>query len=255
MAKPHPPAIFKWRHFTPDVILCAVRWYLRYSLSYRDVQELLVERGLEIDHTTVWRWVQHFAPELEERTRPHLKPTNKSWRVDETYVRVKGRWFYLYRALDSAGATIDFFLSAFRSADAAKALFAKALADPSHPRPRVINTDRANCYPPAIDQCKEEGVLRNRCRHRPVQYLDNVLEQDHRAIKKPIRAKQHFRQFSGARRTIQGYEAMHKIRKGQVRWCGSVTCECRTGLSIGCLRVMPLLRNDSPSVSSFPKWP
>ena len=86
MGKPQQPAIFKWRHFAPEVILCAVRWYLRYSLSYRDVQELLVERGLEIDHTTVWRWVQHYAPELEERTRPRLKPTNKSWRVDETYV-------------------------------------------------------------------------------------------------------------------------------------------------------------------------
>jgi transposase-like protein len=107
MAKPHPPAIFKWRHFTPEVILCAVRWYLRYSLSYRDVRELLVERGLEIDHTTVWRWVQRYAPELEERARPHLKATNKSWRVDETYVRIQGRWFYLYRAIDSAGATID----------------------------------------------------------------------------------------------------------------------------------------------------
>ena len=123
MGKPQQPAIFKWRHFAPEAILCAVRWYLRYSLSYRDVQELLVERGLEIDHTTVWRWVQHYAPELEERTRPHLKSTNKSWRVDETYVRIKGRWFYLYRAIDSAGATIDFFLSAFRSAAAAKALF------------------------------------------------------------------------------------------------------------------------------------
>jgi transposase-like protein len=86
MAKPQQPAIFKWRHFAPAVILCAVRWCLRYSLSYRDVQELLVERGLEIDHTTVWRWVQHYAPELEERTQPHLKATNKSWRVDETYV-------------------------------------------------------------------------------------------------------------------------------------------------------------------------
>src|SRR5215469_13687720 len=105
MAKPQRPAIFKWRHFTPEVILCAVRWYLRYSLSYCEVEELLVERGLEVDHTTVWRWVQRYAPELEERTRPYLKPTNKSWRVDETYVRIKGRWFYLYRALDSAGAT------------------------------------------------------------------------------------------------------------------------------------------------------
>jgi len=115
---------------------------------------------LEIDHTTVWRWVQHYAPELEERTQPHLKPTNKSWRVDETYVRIKGRWFYLYRAIDSAGATIDFFLSAFRSAAAAKALFAKALADPSHPQPRVINTDQAKCYPSAIDESQGEGVLR-----------------------------------------------------------------------------------------------
>jgi transposase, IS6 family len=217
MANPERSAIFKWRHFAPQVILCAVRWYLRYSLSYREVQELLVERGLAIDHTTVWRWVQRYAPEFEERTRPHLKPTKKSWRVDETYVRVKGRWFYLYRAIDSAGATIDFYLSALRSAEAAKALFAKALADPSHPQPRVINTDKAKCYPPAILESKEEGVLRKRCRHRPVQYLNNILEQDHRAIKKRIRAKQHFREFSCARRTIQGYETMHKIRKGQVR--------------------------------------
>ena len=133
-------------------------------------------------------------------------------------MRVKGRWFYLYRAIDSGGATIDFLLSAVRSAAAAKALLAQALADPSHPQPRVINTDKAKCYPRAIDESKEEGVLRKRCRHRPVQYLNNILEQDHRAIKKRIRAKQHFREFSCARRTIQGYETMHKIRKGQVRW-------------------------------------
>ncbi|HEV2395874.1 MAG TPA: IS6 family transposase, partial [Candidatus Sulfotelmatobacter sp.] len=145
-------------------------------------------------------------------------PTNKSWRVDETYVRVKGRWFYLYRAIDSSRATIDFLLSAVRSADAAKALLAKALADLSHPQPRVINTDKAQCYPPKILESKEEGALRKRCRHRPVQYLNNVLEQAHRAIKKRISAKQHFRDFRGARRTTQGYETMHKIRKGPVRW-------------------------------------
>src|ERR1700758_3561567 len=165
MPKSQRPAIFKWRHFAPEVILCAVRWYLRYSLSDREGQELLGERGLEVDHTTVWRWVQRYAPKLEERTRPHPKATHKSWRVDETYVRIKGRWFYLYRAIDSAGATIDFFLSAFRSADAAKAWLAKALADSSHPQPRVINTDKAKCYPPAIDESKEEGVLRKRCPH------------------------------------------------------------------------------------------
>jgi IS6 family transposase len=92
----------------PELILCAVRWYLRYSLSLRDVEELLAERGLEVDHTTIWRWVQRYGPELEQRLRRHLKPTNKSWRVDETYIRVKGRWCYLYRAIDSTGATIDY---------------------------------------------------------------------------------------------------------------------------------------------------
>ena len=102
------PKIFKWRQTEPALILCAVRWYLRYSLSLRDVEELLEERGLEADHTTVWRWVQRYGPELEQRLRRHLKPANKSWRVDETHLRVKGRWCYLYRAIDSAGATIDF---------------------------------------------------------------------------------------------------------------------------------------------------
>jgi IS6 family transposase len=124
------PTIFKGRQTEPALILCAVRWYLRYSLS-RDVEELLEERGLEADHTTLWRWVQRYGPELEQRLRRHLKPTNKSWRVDEAYLRVKGRWCYLYRAIDSAGATIDFLLSALRDADTAKRLFPNALSDRS----------------------------------------------------------------------------------------------------------------------------
>jgi len=200
------PAIFKWRQTEPGLIVCAVRWYLRYSLSLRNVEELLEERGLHVDHTTVWRWVQYYGPELEQRLRRHLKPTNKSWRVDETYVRVKGRWCYLYRAIDSKGATIDFLLSAFRDADAAKR------------QPRVINSDMAPIYSSAIPDSKKEGTLRKRCRHRPVQYLNNILEQDHRAIKRRVNAKQGFREFQAARRTIQGYEAVHMIRKGQVRW-------------------------------------
>ena len=213
-----PPAIFKWRQTEPALILCAVRWYLRYSLSLRDVEELLQERGLKADHTTVWRWVQRYAPELEQRLRRYLKPTNKSWRVDETYIRVKGRWCYLYRAIDSAGATIDFLLSAFRDADAAKRLFRKALSNSSHPQPRVINTDLALIYGSAIPDIKKEGILRRRCRHRPVQYLNNILEQDHRAIKRRVNAKLGFREFQAAGRTIQGYEAINIIRKGQIRW-------------------------------------
>src|ERR1022692_2655272 len=212
------PAIFKWRQTEPGLILCAVRWYLRYSLSLRDVEELLEERGLNVDHTTDWRWVQYYGPELEQRLRQHLKSTNKSWRVDETYVRVKGRWCYLYRAIDSRGATIDFLLSALRDAAAAKRLFRKALSDPSHRQPRVINTDKARLYGSAIAVVKEEGTLRRRCQHRPVQYLNDILEQDHRAIKRRVKAKQSFREFQAARRTIEGYEAMHMIRKGQARW-------------------------------------
>jgi IS6 family transposase len=200
------------------MILCAVRWYLRYSLSLRDVEELLAERGLEADHTTIWRWIQRYGPELEQRLRRHLKPTNKSWRVDETYLRVKGRWCYLYRAIDSTGATIDFLLSALRDAAAAKRLFRQALSDRSHPQPRVINTDQAPIYGSAILDIKKEGILRRRCRHRPVQYLNNILEQDHRAIKRRVKAKQNFREFQAARRTIAGYEAIHMIRKGQARW-------------------------------------
>ena len=154
MKKAIRPVIFKWRQTEPELILCAVRGYLRYSLSFRDVEELLSERGLKADHTTIWRWVQRYGPELEERLRRHLKPTHRSWRVDETYVRVKGRWCCLYRAIDSTGATIDFVLSRLRDAATAKRLFRKALTNPSHRQPRVINTDPAHLYGTAISGVK-----------------------------------------------------------------------------------------------------
>ena len=125
--------LFKWRQFEPEMILLAVGWYLRFSLSYRDVEELLAERGLRADHVTVWRWVQRYAPELERRLRSRLNSTNDSWRVDETYIRVKGKWVYLYRAVDSTGATIDFLLSAKRDTAAAKRFLAKALGGANHP--------------------------------------------------------------------------------------------------------------------------
>ena len=207
--------LFKWRQFEPEVILLAVGWYLRFSLSYRDVEELLAERGVHADHVTVWRWVQRYAPEMERRLRKRLKPTNDSWRVDETYIRVKGKWVYLYRAVDSTGATIDFLLSAKCDAAAAERFLAKALGGANHPAPRVINTDKHAAYPPAIVRLKAEAALEENCHHRPVQYLNNVLEQDHRAIKRRVRASQHFRSFWGAWRTIAGYEAVHMIRKGQ----------------------------------------
>ena len=167
---------FKWRQFEPQVILLAVGWYLRFSLSYRDVEELLSERGISVDHVTLWRWVQRYAPELEKRLRKRLKATNDSWRVDETYVRVKGQWRYLYRAVDSSGATLDFLLSAKQDTEAAKRFLAKALCRASHPEPRVIHTDGHGAYPPAIAQLKGEGALAENCRHRVGRYLNNLVE-------------------------------------------------------------------------------
>jgi transposase-like protein len=147
---------------------------------------------------------------------PFENKTNKSWRVDETFVRVKGKWAYLYRA----GATIDFLLSAHRDTNAAKRFFQKALRSPGHPTPRVINVDKCRCYPPAVRELKKEGQLRRRCRLRQVQYLNNILEQDHRAIKRRVKASQGFRSFWGAWRTIAGYEALNMIRKRQAKWVG-----------------------------------
>lgn len=133
------PRLFKYRHFEAAIVLLCVRWYLRYSLSYRDLEEMMVERGLSVDHTTIYRWVQHYAPILEKKCRTKLRPTNDSWRVDETYVRVKGQWMYLYRGVDSEGNTIEFMLSPSRDGQAAKLFFRKALKAKHTVAPRVIN--------------------------------------------------------------------------------------------------------------------
>jgi IS6 family transposase len=153
------PALFKWRHFEPEIIVCAVRWHLRFSLSYRDVEKLLMERGLPADHTTIWRWVQRYAPELNKRCRRELRPTNGSWGVDEKYICQGGSWRYLYRAVDSTGATVDFWFSAERDAAAAKQFFQKALQAPGHPRPRVITVDGNPSYPKVIAELKQERKL------------------------------------------------------------------------------------------------
>jgi len=210
------PLLFKWRHFQADIILCAVRWYLRYALSYRDVEELMRERGVMVDHTTVFRWVQRYAPELDRRCRPQLKVTNDSYRVDETYIKVKKQWYYLYRAVDSTGATLDFMLSATRDAEAAERFFHKVLAACHTTAPRVITVDRNPAYPPAFAALHGERRLPDRCIMRPCKYLNNVVEQDHRFVKRRVNPGLGFGAFHTAQRTIQGYEAMHMLRKGQI---------------------------------------
>src|SRR6202171_5558544 len=136
------PTPFKGRHFEAEIIVLCVRWYLRFGLSFRNLEEMMAERNLHVDHVTIWRRVQRYAPELNRRCRQELSTTNGSWRVDETYLRVAGKWTYLYRAVDSTGATIDFLLSARRDAAAAKRFFQKALRSDGHPTPRVINVDK-----------------------------------------------------------------------------------------------------------------
>ena len=207
---------FKWRHFEAEIILLNVRWYLRYPLSYRNLEEMMVERGLSIDHTTIYRWVIAYSTEMNQRCRPHLRSTNDSMRVDETYIKLKGKWKYLYRAIDSQGNTIDFLLTANRDASAAKRFLSKALKRLSSKAVRVINTDKAKAYPKAIEELKESGVLSESVEHRSVKYLNNIIEQDHRYTKARVVASQNFRNFWSAKRTIAGYESMNMIRKGQI---------------------------------------
>ena len=211
---------FKGRQFTAVVILWAVRWYLMVPISYRDLELMLLDRGVSVDHTTIFRWIQAYAPELEKRIRPHLRPTNGSWRVDETYVKVKGRWTYLYRAVDSRGQTIDFLLSAKRDAEAAKRFFRKALGQPHTVNPRTITADKNPAYPKAIAEMKQDAELWRFARLRQVRFLNNIVEQDHRRVKRLTRPGLGFGGFWMARRTLAGFEVMAMIRKGQVQNIG-----------------------------------
>src|SRR4051794_307798 len=219
-AQVRPDQSFKGRQFTAEVILWAVRWYLMFPISYRDLELMLADRGVTVDHTTIYRWIQAYAPEIEKRIRPHLRLSNGSWRGDETYVKGKGRWTYLYRAVDSRGQTIDFLLSVKRDAEAAKRFFRKALGQPHTVNPRTITVDKNPAYPCAVGQMKEDGELWRRSRLRQVKYLNNIVEQDHRRLKRLVRPGLGFGSFWTARRTLAGYEAMAMMRKGQVRRVG-----------------------------------
>lgn len=175
------------------------------------------ERGVEVDHSTINRWVLKYAPELDKCIRPHLKPTNDSWRVDETYIKIKGLWKYLYRAVDSAGNTLDFMLSATRDGKAAARFFRKVLKAQHSGTPRVINVDKNAAYPVAMETLKNDETIAQKTKLRQVKYLNNIVEQDHRNIKRITRPMMGFKSFNSARRTLRGIEAMNMIRKGQVK--------------------------------------
>ncbi|PGR55104.1 IS6 family transposase [Bacillus thuringiensis] len=207
---------FKWRHYQPDIILLTVRWYLRYNLSFRDLVEMMEERGLSLAHTTIMRWVHQYGPEFDKRIRRYLKQTNDSWRVDETYVKVKGQWMYLYRAVDSEGNTIDFYLSKMRDHKAAKRFFKKALRFSHVSKPCVITVDKNPAYPIAIKKLKNEKKIPEDTLTRQLKYLNNIVEQDHRFIKKRVRSMLGFKSFKTAISILSGVEAMHMIKKEQI---------------------------------------
>ena len=198
-----------------------IRWYLAYSLSYRNVEELALERGIEVDHTTVYRWVAIYSPQLEENFRKkHKKPVGGSWRCDETYLQVKGEWVYLYRAVDKEGNTIDFMLSKRRNRAAAQSFFAKSLNQSglSH----TITIDKSGANKAGIEAINLQlallfilGGIFYQIDIRQIKYLNNIVEADHRFIKKMTKPMMGFKSFDSAKATIAGIELHHMLRKAQ----------------------------------------
>ena len=203
---------FKGSQFEREIILWGVRWYVAYPISYRQLEEMMKERGVEVDHSNLNRWVLKYAPELEKSFRQCKRPVGDSWRMDETYINVKGKWKYLYRAVDKCGATVDFLLTAKRDRKAALRFLRKAIGQNGTPSKVTIDKSGANAA--AINDYTEEEAVGIELRQ--VKYLNNIVEQDHRAIKRKTRPMLGFKSFWSAAKTIAGIELMHMIRKGQM---------------------------------------
>ncbi len=203
---------FKGAHFPKEVILTGVRWYLAYPLSTRHVEELMEERGVELDHATINRWVIKYSPQLEEAFHRRKRPVWVSWRMDETYIRVKGEWCYLYRAVDKHGKTIDFLLTEQRDEKAAKQFLTKAIR--RHYTPEKITIDGSTANEAAITSYNEEHGTAIEL--RKIKYLNNIVEQDHRGVKRVTRPRLGFKSFDAAQSTLAGIELMHMLRKGQL---------------------------------------
>jgi transposase-like protein len=205
--------VLKRLHYPLDVILLCVRWYVAYPLSLRHLEEMMAERGFEVDHSSVHRWVIKLVPLFEKAFRRQKRPIGKSWRMDETYVKVRGQWKYLYRAVDKAGNTVDFLLRAHRDKAAARNYFEKAIDRNGAPETVTLDKSGANLAALQAINAERETPIKV----RQVKYLNNVVEQDHRAIKRRIRPMMGFKDFRCARIILSGIETMHMIRKGQLK--------------------------------------
>jgi transposase-like protein len=203
---------FKGSHFEKEIIMWGVRWYIAYPISYRQLEEMMGERGVSVDHSTLNRWVIKYAPEVEKQFRRRQRPVGRSWRLDETYVKIKGKSAYLYRAVDKDGHTIDFLLTPNRDRDAAETFLHKAIR--TQGLPEKITIDKSGANTAAIthyNTTQKATIIIRHCK-----YLNNIVEQDHRAVKRRTRPMLGFKSFWAARCTIAGIEVMHAIRKGQL---------------------------------------
>ena len=200
-------------HYPLDIIVLCVRWYVAYSLRRRNLEEMMAERGIEVDHSSVHRWVIKLLPVFEKAFRNRKRPVVKSWRVDETYVKVKGQWKYLYRAVDKAANTVDFLLCARREKAAARRYFEKAIDQ--NGEPGTITVDKSGANLAALEALNADRSTPIKVRQN--KYLNNVVEQDHRAVKRIIKAMMGFKDFRCARIILSGIEIAHMIRNGQMR--------------------------------------
>ncbi len=215
--------VFKGRHFDRSVILLCVRWYLAYNLSLRNLEEMMAERGISVDHATIHRWTVHYAPLLLEQFNGRKRAVTRRWHVDETYIKVRGQWMYLYRTIDSSGDTVEFWFSERRNLTAAKRFLRKALK--RHGRPERIVIDGSQTNREAILSCDTADRLQDRSRHdlKPIRtrqsaYLNNRIEQDHRAIKRRVRPMLGFKSVATARVILSGIEMVHMMRKQQAKY-------------------------------------
>ncbi len=202
---------FKRRRFDSDIILLCVRWYLSYPLSYRNIEEMMFERGIEVDHTSVNRWVLKYTPDIEKKFRKHKHVVGTSWRMDETYIKIKGNWKYLYRAVDKNGETLDFLLTAKRDRKAALIFFKKAIA--SSGTPTKINIDKSGANTAGIKDFNEKK--KTNIEIRQCKYLNNIVESDHRNVKRITNPMMGFQSFNSAKKVLAGIEMVAMLRKGQ----------------------------------------
>src|SRR4030095_9477084 len=205
--------LFQGRHFNAEIITLCVRWYVTYKLSYRDLVEIMAERNVDVAHTTILRWVQRYVPEFAKRWQRFARSVGTSWRVDETSIKLKGKWVYLYRGVDKEGQTIDFFLSEHRDIVAAKRFLQEAIE--KRGVPQKITLDGYAASHEAVAELQEEGILPAKLLVRTNRHLNNLIEQDHRRVKQRVRPMLGFKRFAHATTTISGIELVHQIKKGQ----------------------------------------